>query len=392
MIPKQFSPEAGYEVTPAWFDGRGPEAEIIISTRIRVARNLANHRFPHQSSPHERTVVYEKVAAALRKQPEFRSYDIVNFSGISPLEQLLLVEKRIASPDLLTINGDRGVVYHEMHNLTILINEEDHLRLQCLDSGCRPAESWSIVDTIDERLGQELDFAFDTRRGFLTCCPTNSGTGLRVSFLMHLPGLVLTKSVDSVLQGASQMGIATRGFFGEHSEVVGSFFQLSNQAAMGANEQEFIESTRRIIAEVAVHERQARKRLLKEARLELTDKIYRAYGILKYARTLSIAEYLNLSSALRLGIDCGIFTDVSMKNLNDATLLIMPAHLRSHTKKDMDEVELAIERADRVRELLMGEKAPKRSARAIPGASRRRARKRQPRNEHNDTSEAQGSL
>ena len=336
---------------PAWLDGQGPDAEIIISTRVRVARNLASHRFPPHASLHERTVVYEKVAAALRRQAHLESFDIVNFSGIPALDQQLLVEKRIASPDMLRLEGDRGVVYDNSHRVNIMINEEDHLRLQCLDSGCRPSESWNIVDLMDERLGQELDFAFDRRKGFLTCCPTNSGTGLRVSFLMHLPGLVLTKAVDAVLQGASQMGIATRGFFGEHSEVVGSFFQLSNQATMGANENEFIEHTHRTIDEVAAHERKARKRLCKDARLELTDKIYRAFGILQHARTLSTTEYLNLTSALRLGIDCDLWREVTVEELNRMTLLIMPAHLQKFAKKVIDERELSVLRAECVQGL-----------------------------------------
>ena len=348
---------------PTWFDGSGPEAEIIVSTRIRVARNLSNHRFPAHASPHERTVVYEKVAAALRKQTQFRSFTTVNFSGISPLEQQLLVERRIASPDLIHLEGDRGVVYDDSQCINIMINEEDHVRLQCLDSGCRPSEAWHIVDLIDENLGQELDFAFSANKGFLTCCPTNSGTGLRVSFLLHLPGLVLTKAIDAVLQGASQMGIATRGFFGEHSEVIGSFFQLSNQAAMGSNEHEFIEATHHSINEVAAQEREARHRLLKEARLEVTDKVYRAYGILQHARTLSTSEYLNLTSALRLGIDCGLFNEITIEDLNRATLLIMPAHLQRQAKKTMDETDLSVARAERVRALLMRKRPKKASSR-----------------------------
>jgi protein arginine kinase len=348
---------------PMWFNGSGPEAEIIISTRIRVARNLAHHRFPAHASTHERTVVYEKVAAALRKHAKFRLFTTVNFSGISPLEQQLLVERRIASPDLIPIEGDRGVVYDDSQSINIMINEEDHVRLQCLDSGCRPSEAWKIVDVIDESLGRELDFAFNPNKGFLTCCPTNSGTGLRVSFLLHLPGLVLTKAVDAVLQGASQMGIATRGFFGEHSEVIGSFFQLSNQASMGSNEHEFIEATHRTINEVATHEREARHRLIKEARLEVTDKVYRAFGILQHARTLSIPEYLNLTSALRLGIDCGLFSEIAIEDLNRTTLFIMPAHLQKHAKKAMDATDLSIARAERVRALLMRKRPKKASSR-----------------------------
>jgi protein arginine kinase len=337
---------------PAWFTGKGTDADIIVSTRIRIARNLAEYRFPLQASLRERTMVYEKIAAALDGLAQCKALNVVNFSELPLIEQQLLVEKRTASPDLLRTKGDRGVAYDRRHRVNIMINEEDHLRLQHLDSGCRPAESWKVIDAIDERLGKKIDFAYDRRKGFLTSCPTNSGTGLRVSFLLHLPGLVLTRAIDAVLQGASQMGISARGFFGENSEVVGNFFQLSNQATLGAQEGEFIENTHRVVTEVARHERSARERLLNDARLELTDRVYRAYGILRYARTLSTSEFLNIASALRLGCDCELFTDVTIENLNRATLGIMPAHLQRHAEKSLDESELGVVRAERARELL----------------------------------------
>lgn len=335
---------------PAWFDGQGPEGEVIVSTRVRLARNLAGHHFPPVASPRERTAVYEKVVGAME---DFRSFTIANFSVLPLLRQQLFVEKRIASADLLHGKGDRGIGLDRFNRVNVLINEEDHLRLQCLDSGCRPFESWKSVDAVDEQLGRKLDFAYDKRKGFLTSCPTNSGTGLRVSFLMHLPGLVLTRSVDAVLQGASQMGIGIRGFFGENSAVVGNFFQLSNQATLGAQEQEFINDAHRVVAEVARYERDARQRLLKEARLEVTDRIYRAYGILQQARTLSIAEFLNLASALRLGCDCGLFNGIDIPDLNRATLLIMPAHLQLSAKKVMNEVECGVARAGLVHRFLI---------------------------------------
>ncbi len=169
---------------------------------------------------------------------------------------MFLAEERVVSPDILSLDGERGVAYDSSRRINIMINEEDHIRMQCMDSGFKPEELWEIINDIDDLLGQKLHFAFDSKRGFLTCCPTNSGTGLRISFLMHLPGLVLTKAIDAVLQGASQMGISTRGFFGEHSEVLGNFFQLSNQATMGAHETEFIKNTQKIIKDVAAHEKE----------------------------------------------------------------------------------------------------------------------------------------
>jgi protein arginine kinase len=354
---------------PVWFDGSGSGADVVFSTRVRVARNLAGHRFPQHASNPERRAVFNKVADALgslpvsrvrRGQPE-GAFSIVNFSQIDELDRRLFVERRIASPELLRSDGDRGVVYDIGRPATIMVNEEDHLRFQCLDSGCSPLEAWAKVDRLDEQLGHSLEYAYDRKKGFLTSYPANSGTGLRVSYLMHLPGLILTRAIDAVLQGASQMGVAARGFFGEQSSVVGGLFQLSNQAGIGANERDFLTGSRRVVEEVLGCEREARLRLLKDAKLELTDKIYRAYGILQQARTLSVAEFLNLTSALRLGIDCGVFAEVSIVDLNNATLLVMPAHLQKQAGRELDESECSVTRAERVRELLFRKKRGRKS-------------------------------
>lgn len=337
---------------PAWFDGQGPDAEIVVSTRVRVARNLAGHRFFTHATPQERTAIYNKIAGSLKSQRDFKSFAIVNFSAVSELERQLLTEKKVAGTDLLTCEGTRGVAHDHCYRVNIIINAEDHLCISCIDSGFRSAEMWNCTDSIDERLGRKLDFAYDQQRGFLTCRPIDSGSGLRVSFLMHLPGLVLTRSIDAIVQGASTMGVAAGGFFKGHQGVIGNFILLSSNATAGIPEAEFIDNTRRVIAEVVCCEREARQRLIRDARLELTDRIYRAYGILRHARTLSIAEYMNLASALRLGCDAGIFTEISLTDLNRSMFLVMPAHLQYHLKRTMDEAECGVARAEFVGWLL----------------------------------------
>ncbi|HON09622.1 MAG TPA: protein arginine kinase [Chitinispirillaceae bacterium] len=337
---------------PAWFDNSGPDKDVITSTRVRLARNLAGHRFPCRASDSEKKKIFNEIVDVISREPRFRSFDICHLANMNNLGKLFLVEERIVSPDMLNESGERGVALDSTRRINIMINEEDHLRMQCLDSGFRPTELWSVVSHIDDILGRKLEFAFDSRRGFLTCCPTNSGTGLRVSFLMHLPGLVLTKAIDAVLQGASQMGISTRGFFGEHSEVVGNFFQLSNQATMGAHENDFLNNTQKIVCEIIKHERSARERIMRDAELELSDKIYRAYGILLHARTLTLSECLNLTSSLRLGVICGIFNNITIEELNRITMLSMPAHIQMFFNKAMDDREMTKIRADMVRELL----------------------------------------
>lgn len=337
---------------PVWFNNSGPDSDVVISSRIRLARNLENHRFPMHATINERKQIFTEISESIKSESRFRNFEILNFSNLQKIEQQYFVEERLVSPDVLNIEGERGVAFDLNRNYNIMINEEDHIRMQCLDSGFKPQELWESINSTDDILGRKLKFAFDQRRGFLTCCPTNSGTGMRLSFLLHLPGLVLTKAIDAVLQGASQMGISTRGFFGEHSEVVGNLFQLSNQATMGAHEQEFISSTKKIITDVIGHERTARNKILKEANLEISDKVYRAYGILLYAKTLSVMEVLNLTSALRMGISCNLFNLLTIEDLNRITLMSMPAHLQMLRGVQSDDSAISVLRAVLVKELL----------------------------------------
>jgi len=321
-----------YGCLPVWLGNHGPDEDVVISTRIRLARNLAAYRFPPRASAREKQKVYREASAVLSGMSKPCTFDVINFGRLRKLEQHFLVEERVASPDLLKGEGERGVACDPSGEYSVMINEEDHLRIQGMVSGFHTFDLWEMTSRVDDSIGKGLKYAYSERFGFLTACPTNSGTGLRVSYLMHLPGLVLTKAIDPVLQGASQMGISTRGFLGEHSDVVGNIFQLSNQATMGASEAEFIESTSRVIREIIGHERGARERLLKEAKLELSDKIWRAHGILGNARTLGFAELLNLTSALRLGVDFGLYEEAAVRDINTLITVCMPAHLQGYLR------------------------------------------------------------
>ena len=334
---------------PKWFSGAGPDVDVVVSTRVRLARNCARYRFPSKASLFERRQVFEVVTTAFKQSPQYNDFNYFNCTQLNKIEQQYLVEERLISADLLAAEGDRGVICDTSQRICIMVNEEDHVRMQAMDSGCCPHDLWNVLDGIDDALGMQLDFAYENRRGFLTSCPTNSGTGLRVSFLMHLPACILIKNIDQVLLAASQMGVATRGFFGEHSNVVGSFFQLSNMAAMGASETEFLENTKRVMLKTVEAERKARERILVDAQRELTDKIQRAYGILTHAVMLDVDEFLNLSSALRLGIECNLFNPTTLPLLNQLTLRIMPAHLQTYLKKTMSDDELRIARAETVK-------------------------------------------
>lgn len=337
---------------PGWLLNSGPDRDVVLSTRIRLARNLINHKFTSKASLLERKSIFDEITAVVKGLSRFKDFECLNFNKLKKLDQQFLNEKRAVSADLISVDGDRGVVCDHSYRVSVMINEEDHVRVQCMDSGNMAEEIWNVLNLIDDALGEELPFAFDKQRGFLTSCPTNAGTGMRASFLMHLPGLVLTKTIDQVLQGASHMGVSTRGFFGEHSNVVGNFFQLSNQAAIGATEEEFLKNTRSIINNVLNCERSARESVLKDAKTEITDKVFRAYGILMYARTLAIDEFLNLMSALRLGCECDLIDRVNIEAINRTILLSLPAHLQLLHERIMEEDEINQARAEMVRKTL----------------------------------------
>lgn len=346
-----FTPDM-IERIPVWFSNNGPDADCVVSTRVRLARNLANHHFPSKASLLERRDIFEEVTAAVKRISFCNDCTSFNFSQLEKINQQFLFENRVVSHDLIDADGDRGVVCEQDGSVSIMVNEEDHIRMHYMQPGCQPTRLWEQLNTLDDELGKKVQYAFDTRFGFLTSCPTNSGTGFRISFLMHLPGLVLTKTIDSVLAGASQMGISTRGFFGEHSAVVGNFFQLSNQATMGAQESEFLNATLEIIQKIIQYEQTARERVLRDAKVELSDKVYRSYGLLKYARTLAMDEFLNLASALRLGIECGILEDITIEALNRILLLCLPAHMELYYHRKIAEGERESLRAEIVHTFL----------------------------------------
>ena len=345
---------------PPWLSGGGPESDVVLSTRVRLARNLAHHQFPARASLFERAKIFEEAAAAFKAPAECSSFNPVSFGQLDKRQQRFLVEERLASAELAGAEGERGIIHDESRRVSVMVNEEDHLRIQSLDAGLRPLELWSVVDGIDDAVAMRLDYAFDSRRGFLTCCPTNAGTGLRVSFLVHLPGLVLTRSIDTVLHGAGRMGIAVRGFFGEHSAMAGNLFALSNSAAMGSTETAFLDNAHTVLKHVVEFERKARERLLADAHLQLLDKIHRSWGILCQAQLLGVDEFLNLASALRIGIECNLFDKCTRDELNRLTLFVLPAHVETYYNREMTNDECREARAELVRTFFTGKKKGKR--------------------------------
>jgi protein arginine kinase len=344
-----------------WLDASGDFADIVLSTRVRLARNVQGHAFGPRARVNDREAVLGRVRSVTDRVTPLRSSSIIDLAGVDMRTRKLLLERRIVSRDHLSGDNGKGpprgtaVVLASRDPLSIMVNEEDHLRLQVLVSGLRLKEAWSRVDRLDEELGQALPYAYHHEFGFLTSCPTNVGTGLRASVLVHLPGLVLTKEISKVLHGLGQVGLTFRGLYGEGSEVVGNFFQISNQTTLGKSEEDLVDHLDRIVRQVIQYESLARQTLLRDARGVTEDKIWRAYGLLRYARSLSFEELMNLLSGVRLGASLKLLQKLRVYTLNKLMIFTQPAHLEQAAGRDLPPAEGDAHRAAYVRRILATE-------------------------------------
>jgi len=338
-----------------WMDGRGAESDIAISSRLRVARNLTNLPFPHLLTQEQAEQVIGKVNAAIEKKSlkeKTGALELVRMSALTPVERQILVEKHLISPDLLEDYQKKAVVVRDDEVLSIMINEEDHLRIQCLLPGLQLEEAWELVDRLDDELEATLDYAFDERLGYLTACPTNVGTGMRASVMLHLPGLVLVKQIKSVLAAVAKLGLTVRGLYGEGTEASGNLFQVSNQVTLGLTEEDIITNLLSVARQLINQERSAREALGRENREQLEDRVGRAYGLLKHARLMSSEEAMRLLSDLRLGIDLGFIKNVPANLVNELIVLIRPAFLMKTLGKEMNSFERDAYRTQLIRRKL----------------------------------------
>jgi protein arginine kinase len=310
-----------------WLDGSGPSAEVVLSTRVRLARNLREVPFTHRAREEQLAMVYSSVLSAVRKTPALMSSASLTMRELTPVDRQFLVERHLISHDLADNGRLRGLLVVPDESVSAMVNEEDHLRLQALASGFQLRSAWESINSIDDELGQDLDYAFSEDLGYLTACPTNVGTGMRASVLIHLPSLVLTKQIGRVLQGINQVGLAVRGFYGEGSQIMGNFFQISNQTTLGQSEKETVEGLERVTRQIIDAEQRARDELLKDARVQIEDKIWRAYGTLRHSRVISSQEVVNLSSAVRFGVALAIPGLASVRTLNEILIRTQPANV-----------------------------------------------------------------
>jgi protein arginine kinase len=352
MLDLDLLPDGGLP----WLDASGPEGLIVLSTRIRLARNLRGVPFPPRASDAEREAVRDEVVAAVLGTAQLRSGVVIRVDGLPRLERQLLHERHLISRELAALDGGngarRGAALVAERGIGVMVNEEDHLRLQVVKSGFAPQPAYADMEQCDRDLGSGIPFAFHQEFGYLTSCPTNAGTGLRASVLIHLPGLVLTKEIAKVLQGLTQVGLTFRGLHGEGSEVVGNLFQLSNQTTLGKSEEELLDHLTKIVRQVITYEQQARDVLVRNAPNVIADKVWRAYGLLRHARSLSFEETMNLLSGVRLGVGLDLIGEVSVYTLNKLLVFTQPAHVARRAERALTDPDLPAIRAGLVRQLL----------------------------------------
>lgn len=336
-----------------WMNCTGPDGEIVLSSRIRLARNIREIPFPYLASDSQT----EQILTRVKKLCEILSKDTgkMNFFSISdipPLQRQVLVEKHLISPLLIKEPHNSAVLLRDDETVSILVNEEDHLRIQCLLPGLQLEQALQEANRYDDMLELELDYAYDDELGYMTTCPTNVGTGLRASVMVHLPALVLTRQISRVLSAIAQVGLAVRGFYGEGSEITGNLVQISNQITLGLDEMEVVRNLYGVTKQIIEQELQARQLLLNEGRDRLSDRVNRAFGILKHARLMSSREAMQLLSDVRLGTDLGLIHEVPANIMKELTVKLRPACLQVEAGKELDNTERDQERARLIREYM----------------------------------------
>jgi protein arginine kinase len=339
--------------TPAaWLSGKGEEALVVLSSRVRLARNVAGCKFPPSADSDTKKRIVSYFDSTLTRSKLLSPGTYYKSSDISDLDRDFLVERHLISPTFLDHDVFRALFIDCGERVSIMINEEDHLRIQALTPGLDPRGSFELAAKYDTEIGKFLEYDYDPDFGYLTACPTNAGTGMRASVLIHLPGLVLTREIDKMISYIQRSGLVVRGFYGEGTDVLGNLFQISNQNTLGITEEEIVAQIERITREIVDREAAARQRLIDEAADMVEDKIWRAYGILKYARVLTSDEVMNLLSAIRLGHAMKIITFLDIALVNEILLLSQPAHLQKYYGHTMDANRRDFVRAQMVREKL----------------------------------------
>src|SRR5213595_337273 len=335
-----------------WLRGEGPHHQIVISSRIRLARNLRNHAFPGWAKKAERIAILDLIRPRVEQLAEMQDSFAESLQDLSALERQVLIERHLISREHAAKGVGSAIVMNRRQTLSVMINEEDHLRMQSIRSGLQLKQAFKLVDKIDSALENKLEFAYDQRLGYLTACPTNVGTGMRASAMLHLPGLVLSELINQVIQAVSKIGLAVRGLYGEGTEAMGNLFQISNQTTLGEKEDEIISRLNKVIETIIEKEQDARQVLIQKRPNTLWDQIGRAYGLLTYAHAMTSKEALNLLSVVKLGIDLGAFPEDKRLAIDQLFIETQPAHLQKSTQQKLNAEERDHFRAQIIRERL----------------------------------------
>ncbi len=340
-----------------WLRGSGPESDIVISSRIRLARNLADHSFISRASPIDRMEIERTLREQVVSLFDQGQLLYIDVSQLNSIDRQFLVERQLISRELAEAQGARAVAIDPNERFSVMINEEDHLRIQVMHSGLDLQRAWEEINHIDNLLESRVVYAHHPRLGYLTACPTNVGTGMRVSVMLHLPALVLTQQVEKLFRSLQKINLAVRGLYGEGSQPAGDFYQISNQQTLGRSEEELLEKVNEVIPNIVEYERKARKFLADEGQATLHDRVSRAYGILRTAQTISSEETMHLLSSVRMGINMGLIHDVAIPTVNKLFIYTQPAHLQKLSGGELSSTDRNIERARFLRRHLNKEAA-----------------------------------
>lgn len=329
----------------AWLRGIGPESDIVISSRIRLARNLAEFPFIRKCTDHDRSSIERMLHGRFMKLQEFGELLYLDVGTLGGVDRQFLVERQLISREHAESAGTRAVAIDSQENYSLMINEEDHLRMQVIKSGLDLDAVWQQINRIDDMIEKKVTFAFHEKYGYLTACPTNVGTGMRVSVMLHLPALVMTKQIEKVFRSLQKINLAVRGLYGEGSQAMGDFYQISNQITLGRSEEDLIKQVADVVPVLIDYERRAREFLVRESQSDLHDRVSRAYGILCTAQTISSEETMHLLSSVRMGVNLGLIDDLEIPTINKLFIHTQPAHLQKIRGAELDTADRNIERA-----------------------------------------------
>ncbi|TWT50021.1 putative ATP:guanido phosphotransferase [Thalassoglobus neptunius] len=335
-----------------WLRGTGPESDIVISSRIRLARNVADFTFPPRADESTRRETEALLKENIQELSTASDLKVIDVNQIDDLDRKFLVERQLISREHAESSGARSACIGALETVSLMINEEDHLRMQVFRSGYALESAWTQINRIDDELEERVSFAFSDEFGYLTSCPTNVGTGMRVSVMLHLPALVLTKEIQKVFQAMHKMNLAVRGLYGEGSQAMGDFYQISNQVTLGRTEEQIIQNVKRVIPDILDYERRARQALIKEDRQRLHDQVSRALGVLSSARQISSEETMEKLSSVRMGINLGLVDDIEISTVNELFMHIQPAHLQKIRGEELESTQRNVVRAAYLRDRL----------------------------------------